>query len=65
MSRVILGMGALSQHTSLSKHSHTKTHLTPLRVSAVHYSDLELVRKRLGSWSEKGDDLMYITAVSY
>jgi hypothetical protein len=43
-SRVILGMGPLSQHTSISKHSHSKTHLTPLRVSSFHYSDLELVR---------------------
>lgn len=43
VSRVVLGMGPLSQHTSVSKHSHSKTHLTPLRVSSFHYSDLELV----------------------
>lgn len=42
-SKVLLGMGSLSQHTSVSKQSHAKTHLTPLRVSAEHYSDLELV----------------------
>ena len=41
--RIILGMGTLTQHTSISKHSHSKTHLVPLRVSSVRYSDLELV----------------------
>lgn len=46
-SRVLLGMGALSQRTSMSKRAHAKTHLTPLRVSAFHYSDLELVRAAL------------------